>query len=569
MRLKTAALRAAALVLGAVFAALPVLPAGAEELVVGVVTDQDGVPVAGARVVARAAGGAPVASGASAPDGSFALAASAPAGRVEVSCAYCLDRAVALAPGEPALVIVRRFRALRDRGAPAPEDLAALPPQTLVQAASLVPFAVVDGGGVSDRGLALGRDASAADGVPLYRRSDGISLANLVPALALRRIDQLDGAFEAGLASAGGPALRAATGPAGGAALALDGGQASLLAASANGAYDLAAAAARLPFAGGTLTSTALVADWADERLAGGTLAYATASRRYESAASLALARSVVAAVPDAEVLADAHLRARTAAGLTLGLRARTSSGGGPAPGTQTEDAAYASALAPLPGGTLAGRVDLERGLYPSLSYDAGFGRGFALHAGLASYALAPAPGDPADFARANRAELSLERGDLRRLDVLATAYAERARGPGLNAGLGGAGLRVDWQVAPRLALRSWLLSASRAADTGGFDPYSGRFGAGTSGPRPFSAPGELGLAPSYGYGYGPAAALAGRLDRRLLWLTYENALRVDVLYRGGPFDASVSAPLAGARLALGTTTALDGRRVLSLSLAR
>lgn len=543
MRLKTGAVLAAALALGAA------LPALADELVVGVVTDQDGVPVAGARIVARAPGGAPVGSGASAPDGSFALAASAPAGRVEVVCAYCLDRTVALAPGEPALVIVRRFRALRERGAPAPEDLAALPPQTLAEAASLIPFAVAGRGGASDRGLALGRDASAAEGVPLYRRSDGISLANLVPAVGLRRIDELDGVFEAGLASAGGSALRAATGPAGGAALALGGGRASLLGASANGAYHLAAAAARLPFAGGTLSSTALAADWADERLAGGTLAYATASRRYESTASLAVARSVVAAVPDAELLADAHLRARSAAALTLGLRARTSSGGGPVPGTQTEDAAYASALAPLPGGTLSGGLALERGLYPNLAYDAGLGAGFALHAGLASYALAPAPGDPAEFARASRAELSLERGDLRRLDVLATAYAERARGPGLRADLAGAGLRVDWQLAPRLALRSWLLRANRSAGTG-LDPYAGS-GA------------------SYGYGYGSAAALAGRFDRRLAWLTYENVLRVDVLYRGGPFDASVSAPLARARLALGTTTALDGRRVLSLSLAR
>ncbi|MEA2666732.1 MAG: hypothetical protein QOI11_3676, partial [Candidatus Eremiobacteraeota bacterium] len=434
MRLKTGAVLAAVLALGAAF------PASADELVVGVVTDQDGVPVANARIVARSAGGTPVGSGASAEDGSFALAASAAAGRVEVGCAYCLDRTVALIPGEPAVVIVRRFRALRDRGAPGPEDFAALPPQTLAEAAALIPFAVARGGGVSDRGLALGRDASAAEGVPLYRRIDGISLANLVPPVALRRLDALDGAFEAGLASAGAPAVRVATSPAGGGALALGGGRAALLAASGTGAYDLASAAARLPFAGGTLTSTALAAEWADERLAGGTLAYATASRRYETAAALALARSVVDGVPDAELLVDAHLRARNAAGLTLGLRGRTSSGGGLVPGTQTEDAAYASALAPLPGGTFSGGVAVERQVYPHLAYDASLARGFTLHAALASYALVPAPGDPGDIARAGRAELSLERGDLRRLAVLATVYHERTRG-GLDSELGGAGL--------------------------------------------------------------------------------------------------------------------------------
>jgi hypothetical protein len=550
MRLKTGALLAAALVLGAALSAGPALPASADELVVGVVADQDGVPVANARIVARGAGGAPVGSGASAADGSFALGASAAASRVEVACAYCLDRSVALVPGEPALLIVRRFGALRDRGAPGPADFAALPPQTLAGAATLVPFAVAAGGEVSDRGLALGRDASAADGVPLYRRIDGISLADLVPAVALRRLDALDGAFEAGLASAGAPALRAATGAAGGGALALGSAPVSLLAASGNGAYDLASAAARLPFAGGTLTSTALAADWFDERLAGGTLAYATASRRYETAAALALARSVVDEVPDAELLFDAHLRARNAAALTLGVRGRTSSGGGPAPGTQTENAAYASALAPLPGGTLSGGLAVERQAYPSLAYDASTG-GFALHAALTTYALAPAPGGPADFARARRAELSLERGDLHRLNVLATVYQERTRG-GIDSELNGAGLRLDWQIAPRLALRSWLLGANRSvAAVAPNVPAGGYLDGGAS------------------YGYGPPAALAQRIDRRLVWLTYENALRVDLVYRGGPFDASVSAPFARARLALGTTTAIDGRRVLSFSLSR
>ncbi len=551
MRLKTGAVLAAALVLGAL------LPAFADELVVGVVTDQDGVPVANARVVARGADGAPVGNAASAPDGSFAVAASAAAGRVEVACAYCLTRTVALVPGEPAVVVVRRFSALRDRGAPSAEDLAALPPQTLTRAASLIPFAVdARARGASDRGLLLGRDASAADGVPLYRRIDGVSLAGLVPAVALRRIDAVDGSLEAGTASAGAPGLRAATafgegnGLRGG-ALALGGANASVLAAAADGGYDLASAAARLPFAGGALTSTALAANWADERIAGGTLAYATASRRYETGASLAFARSVVDAVPDAELLADAHLRARNAAALTLGLRGRTSSGGGPTPGTQTEDAAYASARAPLPGGTFTGGIAVERYLYPSLAYDAGANGGFALHAALMAYPLAYAPGGAGDFARASRAELSLERGDLRRLDVLATVYRERTNG-GIDSTLTGAGVRLDWQIAPRLALRSWLLAANRTVGA----------------IAPSASPGDYpdGITP---YGYGPPSALAARIDRRLAWLTYENALRFDVVYRGGPFDASVSAPFAGARLSLGTTTAIDGRRVMSLSLAR
>ncbi len=224
---------------------------------------------------------------------------------------------------------------------------------------------------MSDRGLALGRDASAADGVPLYRRSDGISLADLVPAVAAAAARRPRRCLRSrfGERRRAGATRRDQRARAGG-ALALGSARVSLLAASGNDAYDLASAAARLPFAGGTLSSTALAADWYDERLAGGTLAYATASRRYETAAALALARSVVDEIPDAELLFDAHLRARNAAALTLGVRGRTSSGGGPAPGMQTENAAYASALAPLPGGTLSGSVAVERQAYPSLAYD-------------------------------------------------------------------------------------------------------------------------------------------------------------------------------------------------------
>ena len=150
-------------------------------------------------------------------DGSFALAAGAPPSRVEVGCAYCLDRTVGLTPGEPALVIVRRFRALRERGAPAPEDFAALPPQTLAGAAGLIPFAVAGRSGVSDRGLALGRDASAGRrraALPPHRRH--LAGRSSSPRSRCAGSTPFDGAFEAGLASAGAPALRAATGPAGG-----------------------------------------------------------------------------------------------------------------------------------------------------------------------------------------------------------------------------------------------------------------------------------------------------------------------------------------------------------------
>ena len=105
--------------------------------------------------------------------------------------------------------------------------------------------------------------------------------------------------------------------------------------------------------------------------------------------------------MPDAELLVDAHLRARNAAGLTLGLRGRTSSGGGLVPGTQSEDAAYAKRPRAAARRDVLGRLAVARQVYPRLAYDAELARGFTLHAALAELtALVPAPGDPGDIAR-------------------------------------------------------------------------------------------------------------------------------------------------------------------------
>ena len=95
--------------------ALPAL-AQAADLVVGVVHDTDGYPVAGASVSLRQAGGGPAGSGTTARDGTFAIDALAAVATVAVRCAYCMPMTVTRVPDVPVVILVRRFAALRDRG---------------------------------------------------------------------------------------------------------------------------------------------------------------------------------------------------------------------------------------------------------------------------------------------------------------------------------------------------------------------------------------------------------------------------------------------------------------------
>ncbi len=188
----------------ALAAALALAPAAASAgtLIAGAVRDTDGFAVAGATVVARAAGGQIVGRGTTAADGTFAIDAGPLERRraaLDVSCAFCVSQHVVLS-GEPPAIVVVRYAALRDR-TPSADDIAALPYDRASQVAALVPYTVVTGYGISDRGLAAGEGATAIDGIAYYRISDGRSFLNLVALLgaisfgALRAVCRVCGAL--------------------------------------------------------------------------------------------------------------------------------------------------------------------------------------------------------------------------------------------------------------------------------------------------------------------------------------------------------------------------------------
>lgn len=119
----------------------------------------------------------------------------------------------------------------------------------------------------------------------------------------------------------------------------------------------------------------------------------------------------------------------------------------------------------------------------------------------------------------------TLNYGDLRRFRAAATVMSERVSG--LDQGtIHSAGVSAQWQVAPTLSLRAWLLHEND-----------------------FTHPYE----PVYRFGVRPQAATVGSY-----WLTYESAgLRIDAIYRRDlldyridpHFDASISAPIGSGGL--------------------
>ncbi len=520
----------------------------APSLIVGIVLDQDGFPAGGAEVVARKRDGAADGRAVVADDGTFALEASMPPVELDASCRFCATVRVPFVSGADITIAVRRYRSLA-AGGPSGADLAALAPESAAAVAELVPFAVVLGNVITDRGLGLGRDATVVDGLPLYRRLDGVPLVGVLPAFALADARVTDGAMR--LASTDVDAPTTALGLAGGISGAIrTGGALATATAFESGAKDARFASARLtsPFAGGRLTTTALLDAASNVGFAGAQLAYDTSSRRYDTALGIGAVRSVAYGASESDVTYDAHVTNRAPAALTIGMQGRFSSGGSLyGGGTQHENRAYASAGWRGPRTAIALRLIAGPRLAPVLSVTQNLSANTAIRASLSDDTIASALGIATVFARSQRAEFSFNANDARRLSTEAVAYVETTTG-GAVGRVRGVGLRAAYQIAPRLLLRSWLLRA---------DATTGNVPAG------------------FGVGYGPsmrgnpyASNTAARFDRQTAWLTWDGSVRFDLISRAEGFDASVGVRLARYRLTSGTGRLL-GKRTITLTLSR
>src|SRR5579872_2959363 len=167
--------------------ALPLVGAGPASLIVGVVHDQYGQPIAGAHVRYQAQDGTTDASG------TFALPGGAP-GTLVISCEYCRTETVSIQPGEPVLAIVHRNDALA-QDTPSDRDIAALHYSSAASALTLRPYAILNDSstplpgprvtlyGVSPFWGGLLID----DGIPSYDVAAGSSTFSFLPADATQR----------------------------------------------------------------------------------------------------------------------------------------------------------------------------------------------------------------------------------------------------------------------------------------------------------------------------------------------------------------------------------------------
>jgi hypothetical protein len=532
---------------GALLGLAATSPACADTLLTGAVRDQAGVAVAGARVIVYDSAGKRAGENVASADGTFAIAADVPVAQVGVSCDYCRPLRRALEQGVPVVVIVERFMALTQSG-PSAADIRALPYRSAADLASLRPFAVVEGDRISDRGLGY-EGAVLIDGLPFYRAADANDLSRLVAAhatVALTSASPLEAPVYGGYANAGlydvrlrDPDLSTSR---------FDIGEASDIAArvqTPNGGAGFAASSdagedrqsasvdAEVPLGGGRLALDGVSLSDLTRHAAGAGLAYATDSRRFTTAASLSATQSV-----DASLLtASAFVRSRGPLQLEYGARAmRATSALSGAAGAQFDAGLYARAARETGISRLSAALALDRGsdsrvgvadgargtaLAGSLADDVRLGSRWSVHAGVVSSQRIPtfAELSPAGTGatRSLLFEQSVSYTDLQRLRLSAVAYTARSASI-LTQHINGIGVDAAWQITSRLSLRSWVLRANRSAAPAGD------------------------LQPPYGLDLTPGTASA--LTRRLIWLSYDRGVRLDVLIRGGALEGAVRIPL-------------------------
>jgi hypothetical protein len=555
------------LVLGLGVVLLP-LAVAAQPLVIGVVRDQDGAVIPGARIAGRDASGKVVATAQAAADGTFALEASAIAS-VDVQCDYCAPLHAAPV-AQPLVLFVTRYRALITV-APNEFDLAALPYARAENAAALQPFALARPGSVSF-GLDRGASLISTAGISSYRIADGGTALTTLPDRYLESLTTVaqtqgyrygsygdGGAFDFEPIAGERAALRVDGGPDESAALryATPG-----LAAAAGASYgwgvhqsraDLIATSA---VAGGTLRTIASLAGTSQsEDYSALGVQYATASRRYETFLdadvsgsrldpSYAYEYSPVAS--GSSTFVDFRVRNRGPLGLEFGARFRNSTGSYLAPeseyqaaGSQQEGAVYSDISFNAAGNTVlaaAGLTRLYRGGYGyytadtlvaplgSFDYAYAFGPHFSLSAAASALPRIPTLAEEGAYGMLFHSTIPIDRDqllqsgfsytDLSRLRAEVEAYREQIVGAGTSIDAG-VGFSIGWQIAPVLALRAWTLQPTQNL-AGAYAAYAS---------------------------YAPyAATLPARASS--VWLTYDPGARIDAIYYSGRIDGDVNLPI-------------------------
>ena len=565
-------LKAAAAVAGFILFLAVSRPAQAGTLLTGAIRDREGVAIAGARVTAFDAFGRTVGQDVALADGTFAVDAQTVPTAIAIACDYCEPVRQRVDPGEPVVVIVERFTAVTAPG-PSAADIRALPYRSGSDIAALLPFTVVDTGRIVDRALDH-EGAVTVNGLPFYSPADGSNFSQLVPAHSIAELtaaSPLAAPLYGGYAAAGTYDLRLRdadlstsrldTGDASDVVLrgdAANGGAGYAASADPGDDRQAASADANVPFDGGRLSFDALGMSGSIAHASGAGLAYTTDSRRYTTAASFSATQT------DASSLIAVSAQVRNHGPLELEYGARATRATGTASGiagAQFDAAVYAAATRQTGISSLAATIAWDRGsdsgltggsqsaaLVASLTDDLRLGSRWTAHFGTVSNLRIPTFAEVAAAEQIVPAgdrsllfEQSLTYTDLRRLRVTALSYTQRATGSAAGH-VNGIGADAAWQIAPDLALRTWVLRANQTATTVTGYPIT---------PYPMDT------------------TTAASLTRQLIWLTYEKYFRFDALIRGGALEGDVRIPInASYAFAIGTAE-YSGRRVTTFGVTR
>ncbi|BDE07751.1 hypothetical protein WPS_30270 [Vulcanimicrobium alpinum] len=532
---------------------------------VGILRDQDGAVVTGARVTALDAAGRALAADHSAADGTFALAAPQRPAMLTVSADDADPLRVAVPLDGAVTAIVRRHRAAD--AVPSAADVAALPAGSLAEIGTSIPYWIAVRGALGDRWLARGRGVTTIESLPFYRRGDGTDASTLLPSHAIGAVTTVDplrapsygdraggGAIDARLFDRV-DALRATNRDA---VLAAGNAARALIAQSWDPDGERRFAAGEATGRVGPIAATlvALAGDLPHAAYAGAGTVLRGATRTFDVTGALALTRDAATdGIVDGGSVASAvfDVAARGPNALSTRLRWRSESGiAGTAASTHRDAAIVVGASRGSDGGlrvnadlalaygsdrTEDGPTRTALALLPSLELEALLGGGWTARAGAGASTLGT-PG--VALARASLAQAGFQYSDRRRLRFEALAYAESTDAPsaltrGFAAGAG-------WEIAPRLSLRAWTLNDA--------DREQRLVQAVEDGP------------------YG--AVLVRRPFRRgLAWLTWDAPVRIDLLVRAGALEGDARIPLgAHAALVVGSARRVEGaQRQLSIGL--
>jgi hypothetical protein len=506
-----------------------------DSLTVGVVRDTAGYAVADASLIFVDGNGIVLRRLQSASDGTFAFTATSLPVRVRITCEYCSASEQAFPASH--VLEVTRYRHLLEQG-PSPSDIAALPTRSLAQLEALEPFSIKNGATVSDRGLMRGADATVLDGVGLYRASDNASLSKLIPGANAARISPSANAYAIESTSDESPPMRAAST---GALSLRDIGNTRLtlnrdpmtntIALTAGTTIDTTSA---IRFSGNVLSASGPAGN-----VSGAMLHVNEILRSHTLSATVAGVQSRSTGASEGDTNFDFHISSSHPGALSAGIRGLQmhAAADSPESGARQTETIYLTESSHI------GRLQFHAGISadPLLRYEGGADRAFSDAVSIAvNYREYPQTtplynGDPQP--RANLLEMRINASDHRRLNTSAMMYRERTADYD-HSGVAGNGMSFAYQLAPRIALQAWYLHAFSSAYETSAEEYA----------RSFSS--------------------AQRRDEGMLWLSYENAIRIDMIYRSGRPEISTAIRCGPHGVCIAGYHVLDYRHELTLEYA-